>query len=446
MTPRGAVDILQCGSKTIENEFGAWLKARRGQARLSLRALAKTAGVAASTLSYWEAGKSLPRLPELESVFDALAVSAKERQTVLQAMETPRALQRSQSESALYRPAFVEKAGHLPHGGDLLKAMRLRKQWSLQDAARQIGVRQTTLGRWEKAEHFPDAAKLQTVCFVYGASESEMTALTCGRYSLDQTGAAQLSPEALEHRFRTELQPLELTAEAHPGCDLRFLSMEAALWTHALHDERVSPLLAEVYAHHASYLRNWRLDNETYAYRCLELLPRDTQLPGFAALAIVCVNDALLARKTTAHKQLTPWLNHWLTRGIPPHYASWMLRKLSGLLCLQGDFEGARRELRRANALPEHERSEFDRLEVRRYHAMSLLSEGQIGNGLEHLPATPDTYPPNRVRDALIRTRGWLKLNNPREAHEALQAAYEDINLHQLTHWRSDADLLSLRF
>ncbi len=49
--------------------------------------------------------------------------------------------------------------------------------WTLQEAARRIGVQQTTLGRWENGEHFPDAAKMQTVCFVYGASEPEIVAL-----------------------------------------------------------------------------------------------------------------------------------------------------------------------------------------------------------------------------------------------------------------------------
>ena len=356
-----------------KNNFGEWLQSQRRDKRLSLRALAQSAGVGRSTLSDWEAGKSLPRLPELEAVCSTLDVSPEERQTVLREMETPRALQRLQSESSFYYPDFVERAGHLPHGGDLLKALRLRNRWTLQEAAQRMEVRQTTLGRWEKGEHFPDAAKLQTVCFVYGASEQEIVALTCGRYSLDHTSSALLPPEALEHRFRTELEPLELSAEIHPGKEAAFLSMEAALYPHALRNKTVRPLLAEVYAHHANYLRNWRLDSETYASRSLALVPRSQKMPYYAALAVVSASDEFWERTHDTQGQVTNWLNRWLKWEFPPFAMSWMLRKFSGLLRVQGDFDGARAQLRRAEVLPPHDKSDFDHVEVCRYHAMTLL-------------------------------------------------------------------------
>jgi len=426
-----------------EDTFGSWLKARRGAAGLTLRALAAKAGVGRSTLSDWESGKRLPRLSELETAFDALSISPAERQMVLRQMPSSRALQRAKSETGLHRPEFIERAGHLPHGGDLLKAMRLRKGWTMQDAGGRLGVGQTTVGRWESGEHFPDGERLQTVCFVYGASEAEILALTCGRYSLGQTGAAKLSPEALEHRFRTELAPLELAAELHPGRELDFFTLEAALWTHALNNEILRPLLAEVYAHHASYLRNWRQNNDVYASRCLELLPRTERLPEYAALAVVCVADALMARTRNRRGQVTTWLTRWIGREFPPQSASWLLRRLSGLLCERKDFEGALRALERAGRLPEDGQSEFNQREVRRYHAWNLLFEGQAGKSLDQLPATLDAYAPNRVRDALLRAEGCLKLSKPSEAQDWLHAAYEDIEQYELPHWRHKADSLA---
>ncbi len=389
--------------------------------RMGLSQLYQLRGrVGRSTLSDWEAGKSLPRLTELEAVFDVFNVSAHVRQTVLRQMDSPRALQRSQSGSLLHCPDFVERAGQLPHGGDLLKAMRRRKHWTLQEAARRIGVQQTTLGRWENGEHFPDAAKMQTVCFVYGASEPEIVALTCGRYALSSSPSPSLLLDALEHHFRTELEPVELSAETQPGRELDFLSMAASLYPYALRSETVRPLLAEVYAHHANSLRNWRRDSEEYAFRALQLFSPAERTPYFVGLAVVSEYDVLLARSRKSQSQAAKWLNRWLKYEFPPAAASWLLR-------IQGDYDGARAQLYQAERLPERENAEFDHLEIRRYQAMMLLSAGQFGKGLEHLPTTPDSYPPNRVRDDLTYAEGFLKLNKPGEAHHWLGAAYQDI-------------------
>ncbi len=428
-----------------KNGFGEWLKTTRTVRGLSVRGLAQTAGVGRSTLSDWETGKSLPRLPELEIVFDALQVSPSERQDILRGMETPRALRQSQGETALFCPEFVERAGLLPHGGDLLKAMRFRKRWTLQAAARRIGVRQTTLGRWERGEHFPDGERLQTVCFIYRASEAEVVALTCGRYSLDQDTAETLPFDALEARFRSELEPIELAAEIHPGSELRYLSMEAALYPYALRNEKARLLLSEVYAHHANYLRNWRITSDVYAFRSLELLPSANRLPAFAALAIVSVSDVLIHRHDKGQRSAKAWMTGWLKRDFPPLAMSWMLRKFAGLLKIQGDFDGARAQLYRAEALPWHENSAFDLIEIRRYHAMTLLAAGDAGRGLDYLPDMTDPYPPNRVRDALTRAEGFLALNLPVEAHGWLTAAYADIAAYGLSHWQADADFFARR-
>jgi transcriptional regulator with XRE-family HTH domain len=429
-----------------DNRFGVWLRARRSQQGISLRTLAQSAHVGRSTLSDWETGRTLPRLSEWEQVCTALNVPAPERQELLRSMESPRALLQAQLEAWQQQPTFVEQAGHLPHGGDLLRAMRRRKHWTLAQAAQRIGVRQPTLSRWERGERFPDADTLQTVCAVYGASQAERTALVCGRSSLAQDVTEHLSLDALEHRFRTQLQPLELTAEIHPGRDLDFLRMEAALWTHALHKESVRPLLAEVYAHHGCYLRNWRQSGEVYASRCLELLPPTKRLPGFASLAVACVSDALNSRTGNRRGQASAWLTPWLSRCFPPHSLSWLLRRASGLRCERRDFAGAQHFLEQAKRLPEDRHWAFDQREIQRYQAWNLLYEGKASESLEQLPTTPETYAPNRVRDALLRAEGLLTLNKRNEAQDWLTAAYADIERYRMHHWQPNADQLSRRF
>jgi transcriptional regulator with XRE-family HTH domain len=251
----------------MDNGLSATLKTMRKAQGLTLVELAQRAGVTHPTLSRWERGVCLPRLPELEAVLKALKVSPAQRRQALKQMETPRAALRLDTERRQNAPEFLAQAGTLPHGGDLLRAMRHRRGWKLEDLANALSLSASTLSRWEQGDTWPSPERLHRLCSALSASQAEIEALTCGRFSLADFGLGGRSLEALEHDFRAHLEPLMMVSELNPGLELRFLRLEAALWPHALRRDSVRPLLADVYAHHANYLRNFRCSGVQYAPR-----------------------------------------------------------------------------------------------------------------------------------------------------------------------------------
>src|SRR5580658_7004985 len=94
-------------------KLGSLLKTWRSQRSISLSGLALKAGIGKATLSRWEAGRTLPRIAELEAVLGALNVSGALRHEALVCLDAPRALHRLQ-----------ELEEGLPLRGDLIRAMQ----------------------------------------------------------------------------------------------------------------------------------------------------------------------------------------------------------------------------------------------------------------------------------------------------------------------------------
>jgi DNA-binding XRE family transcriptional regulator len=108
----------------VTEQVGYQLGRLRRAAGWSLGQLAQRAGVSKATLSQWESGRHLPRMPELEATLTALGTTPAQRALVLVCLEAPRALRHLNTSSAL--PLL----GPLPATGDLLRAMRLRAGWT----------------------------------------------------------------------------------------------------------------------------------------------------------------------------------------------------------------------------------------------------------------------------------------------------------------------------
>ena len=145
---------------------------RLRQARgLSLRGLARLAGISASALSRWEAEKRLPNIPELDAVLNALETSEPQKRAVLRLINAPRAVQR-------LRAFGGDAPSYLGGGGDLLWAMRQRNGWTQAQTAQAAGVTQAQIARWESGDVWPDAAHLHRVCWCLNAGAKEIAALT----------------------------------------------------------------------------------------------------------------------------------------------------------------------------------------------------------------------------------------------------------------------------
>src|SRR5438128_27725 len=145
--------------QTIQNPLettghgGRFLRQLRKAQKLTLEEAAQKAGVGRVTLNRWETGAQKPRVKELESLLSALAASPTQRRKALALEERLPQVERV----AVIRAAEQQGLGPMPHRGDLLRAMRLRRGLSLEAVAERLGVTTRTLRRWESAEVWPEA-------------------------------------------------------------------------------------------------------------------------------------------------------------------------------------------------------------------------------------------------------------------------------------------------
>ena len=204
---------------------------------------AQKAGIHRVTLHRWEKGQAQPRLPELEALLKVLGASAVQRGQAVTLVDAPRA----QALVRVHLAGIAEQKGmaSMPHGGDLLRAMRLRRGWSLEEIAARIGMTSWTIRRWEKAETWPSIEQLHRLCYALEAKEEEILALTCGQFSRlgTTTGRTVQTLEERVHRFAQTLldPPFGLK-------DLELLSLRAEAWTLAARSRMGMRLLTDVYA------------------------------------------------------------------------------------------------------------------------------------------------------------------------------------------------------
>jgi len=123
---------------------GGQIKGLRQSRGLSLRQLARAAGVSAVTLSRWEAGRNLPGTQELGAVLRELEANGVQKRLILRQMQTPRAV--------LQLRSLDGTSAFTPLGGDLLWAMRQRRGWTQAETARVAGVTQAQVARWEHGD------------------------------------------------------------------------------------------------------------------------------------------------------------------------------------------------------------------------------------------------------------------------------------------------------
>ncbi|MGC4045777.1 MAG: helix-turn-helix domain-containing protein [Armatimonas sp.] len=149
-------------------EFHSFLKSLRCKKGLSLGQLAAYSGVSKATLSRWESGVHLPRIPELFRVLEALEASAAQISEALLLINQPRAIHITKA--ATDRPGTISL-------GDLLFALRNRAGLSQEEVARRCGIYRTQYRQWENDDCRPHTDQLHTLAFMMGASKNEIQAV-----------------------------------------------------------------------------------------------------------------------------------------------------------------------------------------------------------------------------------------------------------------------------
>ena len=189
--------------------LGDFLRVARKDRALTLGQLSLHAGVNKATLSRWETGTFLPRIPELGRVFDALEIPAARRDHALRLFHTPRAIVAARSERGVTLQVSL---------GDMLYGLRVRSGKSQETIARATGVSRSLLVHWESDDCAPSDAQLHATGFALGATADELTALSTRRF------AAQ----PVERSRDAVLHTLAMTAhwdEHVPGAVYRLMLM-----------------------------------------------------------------------------------------------------------------------------------------------------------------------------------------------------------------------------
>jgi transcriptional regulator with XRE-family HTH domain len=226
-------------------EIGSYLQELRAAKGLTTAQLARKAGIRRATLSEWQSGKRQPRLPELESVLNALNASDTQKRQAKERLGAPAQIFRLRQERTNNAATLLPPEESAPHGGTLLRALRMRRGWTQTQLAQAVGVSQATLVRWERSELWPDTTQLHQICYLLHAHEEELVALTKGRFALtDDTDVVN------EDTIREELR--RLSADCYSRAEyalgeLRLLTLMAQAYGLAVRSPSGCLLLTKVH-------------------------------------------------------------------------------------------------------------------------------------------------------------------------------------------------------
>jgi len=425
-------------------KVGGLIRQMRQGRGMELTRLSHLSGVHRATLHRWERGETLPRLPELNAVFAALKIPEHEQQQVFASMNNHRARVALHTKETLM--GEQQEIGSYPHGGDLLRAMRLRCGLSYERMAFLLHVSTRTIRLWEKAEVWLSVENLHQVCSLLRAQEPEIAALTCGRVTL-QPRSEEVSLEAIRYHLDTlRLRPLMPNEMPR---DLEYLALTAQSWSHAAKSETGQRLLAEVYACYADYLLT--------AFRPLEM-----HIPAERTLALMTTlqpKEDFWLRAGIVYAQAVPWRDRANEqrghRNALKLLADWLpfasdgeeeasLRSLMALyLVITRDNDAAVEMADATLRLAERTEKPEQIRACKRRKANVFWRMGQPEKSLPLIEwNTQDTLSDQGIT-LLLGARAYLAAGKKSEAHDWLQHLMTLIAAHTLPSLHGDAEALA---
>jgi transcriptional regulator with XRE-family HTH domain len=238
---------------TVEETVGTVLQSLREEKALSVERLARLAGKAPSTLYRWEKGESVPRVPELLAVLDALAVPQTQRKRMVALVNSPQAAAHLRADGGAAVSLIEGWGSWMPGTGDLWRAMRLRRGMAGKEVAERLRIQPSAVTRWEKSQTAPPPDRLDELLDLLRAYPGERAYLTDRRLLL--VGPPEENATSLD-AYEQALHDLHRSVGtvALLPADLLFIVLEAKLWPLAAHRVKALRLLALAYTHHADFL------------------------------------------------------------------------------------------------------------------------------------------------------------------------------------------------
>lgn len=408
--------------------LGIYLRQLRQTRRLSVRALARLAGISHTALGSWEQGKHQPYLPELEAVLKALGVTSVQRQEALSRIDAPRAIHQVREEIAQQNSLYALTEAPL-HSGDLLRAMRRRMKMTLEETASKIEVQASTLSRWERGSTWPDIGTIHALCRVLDASEEEVVILTCGRnfgsqrYAFDEARVFAL--DVLSHTTRG----------AH-GID--WLLAVNAVWPYAAQTTEAQILLACLYGDQARHLVEARRYDEAQSWAERSLLMRETvevtseawmqqEYSGWQG-AILAQSHIYTFREhsPSLHRGVAA-LQEGMQFPLYPEYKAWYLSELARLLLWSGQPDAAVSVGAHSLQAAEECEEAYSVYYRRAYQSRLLAKVGRPDEAEALFPIYPRTPIPFdvEIRETIWRAELLLGRGDVSQAEDTLVAVYE---------------------
>lgn len=414
---------------------------------MTMAQTAERAGLHRATLHRWEKGQAQPRLSELDALLSALEVSEPQRQSALSLMDAPRAARLVWRE--VRQIAAQMDISMMPHGGDLLRAMRMRRGLSLEEASRHVEVTGGTLRRWEKMEVWPSPGQLHRLCFALQAHEEEIVALTVGRFS-HTPRSEKATLDALCERFHNQMG-VERSLSGHdPLYELTYFQMEADAWPLALQSAAGKQMLIEVYAHHTQQLCNHERLAEAngIAERAMELMTGSLQTKHFWLYPVLVSARANTFRGAgDAPQRGLEILRPWLAEARWPDMHAWMLASMAKYMGMQGDMEVALTLAEQAYQVAEKSGLDSERCHRKWDKAALLLKAGHPDKTLVLL-AEREPYEAgvlDGIDVALLRAEAYLATGDLVFARNWLQCSLNDIDTYHIDYRRPRAEKLAAR-
>jgi transcriptional regulator with XRE-family HTH domain len=410
-------------------------------------ALARRAGVAKGTLSGWERGLHLPRIPELDAVLTALAVSPIERRGALARIDAPRSHRSLALLSSSDADGLEESA---PMPGHLLRALRLRRGLTLNDVAQGLGTSVTTVSRWERSLNTPSSEQLERLLAFLGARLEERIAMTTDRLRLWPPADARLrSLDVLEQRFE------ELWRRVDRGdrelLDLELLAWQAEIWPLAADSAAARELLGRAWAYYAEWL-TWdgrRHEAGAAAARAIHLLQTlDRRSSGvlYALLCAVNVRGRVIAEGTArnAKAAAVEWLQRWLPGAAGSPWGSFLYHDLAEHAWWAGQPDAAHAFAQRACCLAEGVGDPGPLNYCRFQQGDLLLRSGRPQEAIALIsPPEPDHLPYGKLLDILRWAHALRDVGEHATAADWLAQAYALIEQYHYPRFRALADALA---
>ncbi|MCL6533930.1 MAG: helix-turn-helix domain-containing protein [Armatimonadetes bacterium] len=382
------------------------LRASRG---MSLRQLARASRVNASTLSRWESGTTTPRVYELEAVLNALQAEAHERLQAWQLLQAPRAAPLAAGAEKGASPL----EGTAPMGGELLRALRIRRGWTLERVALHLGVTVSTISRWERSESWPSAEHLARLCEALGATPEEHQALQSGQGVLMWLPFEVVSPSEIAELLDAldrEMAPVnpEIT-------DLLYRCLQGRLWQMVSVNRAPMSLLIDALAYHCRYLVAHARVHEAQMsiYRALRLItPADPMRPHWFYIIHAQAKNASECGARLAPMEGVDILRRWLPHAerYAPEHAAWFWRNIAEYL----SFSRRRKEAHAVHTLAQQKSNAWREEDpnILLSEALVLANLGHGERALRLLQDNPILADPEeqRIQQSINKSLVWVRV------------------------------------